>query len=774
MKRLVGTEEAARMMGITPRAIRKKFNKGKIEGEFTAGARGGKGGQVLKVWIDDEPQTRADTETRKNGESAKKPNPGNRYRAPQITGATTVVKRGEPGRSIVTPLENGQPIPISNIPIGTDDKLMGAPLLASLCLAPPPRQVADGGGFIRDAGGLPKSESLPVPAVGVSRDPVISPRASQIANLRFALVSAFNEEAAKNHRPKKEIVQSFLSLYNAGISHPAIYNDIKAISRATLYNWLHAYKDFGIDGLLPQYRGAGQSGVLPGEKDFLLKFLLHQNQPKISDGIKECKRYLGEHSPSGISTLRRFVNHFKTYHHDTWTLRRKGEKAWNDEVAPYQDRDPMLLNVGDVIVADGHKLNLNVLDPITGKKKRATLVLFWDWKSTYPLGWEIMFSENVQCIAVALRNALLTLGKIPSNIYIDNGRAFLAKIFTRKVRIEDTEIPGMIGRLGSQYRRATPYHGQSKPIERFFLIINDRLERRIPSYTGASPGDKPAYLRRNEILAQKLHDNWTPTADDVFNIMLQWREEYVDEPRPRREGFTARQLFEEGRGAGLDPKALCFLMMAVEVKTVRRSRFTFAGTDWEGPCLYGYKGKIIIRYSLSDFSKIYVFDMSDRYLGTVGQCGKADPIKDWQAAKRIVSERRMLKRGSKEFAAFLVEGRRNPDLIGYIETEEANKPQGKIIPFFSDSNAAETVEGAVPGISDQEVPELLDGRPRWKYDYEKYDWLMEQAALTPEDRKWIDEYRASSSLYKHTVFSDGEELNRKVMEAIDERSLCRD
>jgi putative transposase len=641
------------------------------------------------------------------------------------------IRRGEPGQNIVTPLREGDPI-MENPP---------------LALAPP------------SPGSLP----APIEDQSEGKPVALSPQ-DQIAHYRFALLSALWTQMSQNKGLRKyRIIKEFLNEYNSGALLPGVFGELKKVSQPTLYRWIRAYREGGVEALVPQYRGPHASDILPGEKDFLLKFLLNQNQPKISDGIRECKRYLGQYSTSGVSALRRFVNQFKTNHHDTWTLKRKGEKAWNDEDAPYQDRDPMLLEVGEVIVADGHKLNLDVIDPRTGKKRRAVLVLFWDWKSTYPLGWEIMFSENIQCIAVALRNALLTLGKIPSNIYIDNGRAFLAKVFTRKIRVEETEIPGMIARLGSQYRRAIPYHGQSKPIERFFLIINDRLERRLPSYTGASINDRPPYLRRNEKLAKQLHDNWVPTVDDVFNIMLQWREEYIDERRPRRQGLTARQMFNEGRGAGLDPMALCFLMMAVEVKSVRRRRFTFAGIDWEGPCLYGYHGKILIRYSLSDLSKIYVFDTNDRYMGTVTQCCKADPIKDWQAAKRIAAERRGFKRDTKEFAALLVGGRKNPDLIEYVEAEEAKKPQNRMISPFPESEDTRTLP-VLPDSTAATGEGNMDGpsRPRWKYDYEKYDWLMEQAAITADDRKWIEEYRASSSLYKFTVFNDGEELDRKV------------
>jgi len=659
------------------------------------------------------------------------------------------VQRGEPGCREVTRIVNGEPV-TENLPVA----------LAS-----------------------PSSSLLPAIIPEQTNTIALSPY-DKIAHYRFALLNALWEEISQNPKLKKwKIIKQFLRGFNSGALLPDIFKNLKKISRPTLYRWIKDYKEGGIDALVPQYRGPHASEILPDEKDFLLKFLLNQNKPKISDGIRECKRYLGEYSISGSSRLRRFVNEFKTQYHDIWTLRRSGEKAWNDEDAPYQDRDPMLLNVGDVIVGDGHKLNLNVINPLTGKKRRAVLILFWDWASTMPLGWEIAFSENIQCIASALRNALLFLGKIPGNIYIDNGRAFLAKIFTRKIRIEETEIPGMIARLGSQYRRAMPYHGQSKPIERFFLIINDRLERRLPSYTGASINDKPAYLLRNEKLAKQLHDNWVPTVDDVSNIMLQWREEYIDEPRPRRQGLTARQMFDDGKGAGLDPKALCFLMMAVEVKRVSRSRFTFAGIDWEGPCIYGYKGKILIRYSLSDFSKIYVFDTNDRYMGEVTQCGKADPIKDWQAAKQIIATRRKYKKHSKELAAFLVEGRRNPDLIEYIEAEDAKKQ--KVLPFRPFSDKPESSEAESQRESEDrniEIhPELglswWANAPLPDSNSKRYDFYCEigaenPGALTTRDWAWIEDYERSDEWNLYYTGKNPISKISQIKGAEDETQIC--
>lgn len=89
-----------------------------------------------------------------------------------------------------------------------------------------------------------------------------------------------------------------------------------------------------------------------------------------------------------------------------------------------------MLDVGDILVADGHKLAFQVISPFTGKPCRATLVGFLDWKSTALVGYEIMLEENTQCIASALRNAIINLDMIPKVVYQDNGRAFRAKYFT--------------------------------------------------------------------------------------------------------------------------------------------------------------------------------------------------------------------------------------------------------------------------------------------------------------------------------------------------------
>ena len=185
--------------------------------------------------------------------------------------------------------------------------------------------------------------------------------------------------------------------------------------------------------------------------------------------------------PIQSATLRRYVNEFKSNFTMFGPSREEGQKAWNDKCAPYQERAWWTLEVGEILVADGHALNFQVINPDTGKPSRAVLVMFWDWYSSYPVGWEVMLTENVQCIATALRNSILTLGKIPKCVYLDNGKAFKAKCFTKKIILEETEIPGMFARLGIDVMFAMKYNAQAKPVERIFGVL-EWLERQMPSF----------------------------------------------------------------------------------------------------------------------------------------------------------------------------------------------------------------------------------------------------------------------------------------------------
>ena len=64
-------------------------------------------------------------------------------------------------------------------------------------------------------------------------------------------------------------------------------------------------------------------------------------------------------------------------------------KAYHDKVEAYIERDIAKNEVRGMIIADGHILNLQVINPFTRKPTRVTLVGFLDCKSTALVGYDL-------------------------------------------------------------------------------------------------------------------------------------------------------------------------------------------------------------------------------------------------------------------------------------------------------------------------------------------------------------------------------------------------
>lgn len=216
-------------------------------------------------------------------------------------------------------------------------------------------------------------------------------------------------------------------------------------------------------------------------------------------------------------TYRRFAKKYIEEHYDLWVFSREGAKALKDKVVPYIERDISKLEVGEVIVGDGHRLAFQVINPFDGKPCRPTLVAYQDWKSGALIGFEIMLEENTQCIASALRNAIINLGKIPKFVYQDNGKAFKSNYF-----VENDGITGLFVKLGIQPIFAKPYNAKAKVIERFFREMQDSFERLLPSFVGSCIDNKPAYMKRNEKVHKENHCSYIPTIEEVFKLLNHW------------------------------------------------------------------------------------------------------------------------------------------------------------------------------------------------------------------------------------------------------------
>lgn len=446
----------------------------------------------------------------------------------------------------------------------------------------------------------------------------ISDNAKITAGFRINIVLALIK-FRKNYSTKKQADSDFLDAYNTGLLLPKAYRFIGSISLGTLHRWLKQYeKHENAECLQPRYKYSKQgeyNTILNDEmKNILLTLLLHPSQYNYGKAIKLTKAilikrgYEKEDLPCYL-TFKRFAENFKKNNYAEWVLRREGMKAYHDKVEPYIERDISKIEVGDVLVADGHVLNFQVINPFTGRPTRATLVGFLDWKSTALVGYEIMMSENIECIASALRNAILNLGLIPKVVYQDNGKAFKSKYF-QHTDFEEEQFNGVYANLNIHSVFAKPYNARAKVIERFFLEFQEELEKGMPSYIGTSIEDKPAWLKRGEKLHQEWHkkltNNHIPTVEEASKYINSWIEFHNNQPCPNDRTKTIKECLNTVQRQDIPIQILNDLMMKTESRTINKHGITFLNMHYRSEAILGIRDKVHIRYSLLIYPK-YMF-----------------------------------------------------------------------------------------------------------------------------------------------------------------------
>ena len=546
-------------------------------------------------------------------------------------------------------------------------------------------------------------------------------KAKQNALAKLDLIRKWQEFRRKAVN-KLQADYDFVKLHNSSDSY--LFSVLGKISRGSLHRWkasLDGTEDY--TRLIPNYKYVSvneyRTCLTDEEIKIFMGLLLHPNRICIGKAIALTKYKLKEQGQSFIPadiTFRRYAKWFKDNNYDKWVLARDGEKALSDKVEPYIKRDASLLDVGDILVADGHKLAFQVINPFTGKPCRATLVGFLDWKSTALVGYEIMLEENTQCIASALRNAIINLDMIPKIVYQDNGRAFRAKYFTDDKGFGELGFYGLYAKLGIETVFARPYNARSKVIERFFKEFQEGFEKLMPSYVGSSIINKPAYLKRNEKFHSNLHNDYIPTIEETIKMIDMWLKFKNSQPCTNAPNMTIAEVLENRKKQNIDINMLDDLMLATEVKTIQRNGIRFLNCDYFDERLYGLRGKVLVKYNLFDLTSVKVFTPKGEYLCTAERVTETHPmakilgtVEDLENYKQKIQKQQKLRRKTIN------------SVKQYLSNEEVKFIEQKMdvpkeVEFKPHSNSLQTL---------------------FKNNSEKYEYLIKN----DPDNPWISEFK---------------------------------
>lgn len=562
-------------------------------------------------------------------------------------------------------------------------------------------------------------------------------KAKQNALAKLDLIRKWQEFRRKAVN-KLQADYDFVKLHNSSNSY--LFNVLGKISRGSLHRWkasLDGTEDY--TRLIPNYKYVSvneyRTCLTDEEIKIFMGLLLHPNRICIGKAIALTKYKLKEQGQSFIPadiTFRRYAKWFKDNNYDKWVLARDGEKALSDKVEPYLKRDASLLDVGDILVADGHKLAFQVINPFTGKPCRATLVGFLDWKSTALVGYEIMLEENTQCIASALRNAIINLDMIPKIVYQDNGRAFRAKYFTDDKGFGELGFYGLYAKLGIETVFARPYNARSKVIERFFKEFQEGFEKLMTSYVGSSIINKPAYLKRNEKFHSNLHNDYIPTIEETIKMIDMWLKFKNSQPCTNAPNMTIAEVLESRKKQNIDINMLDDLMLATEVKTIQRNGVRFLNCDYFDERLYGLKGKVLVKYNLFDLTSVKVFTPKGEYLCTAERVTETHPmakilgtVEDLEDYKQKIQKQQKLKRKTINSVKKLLTN----DEIKLIEARSNQEKMENSNNFHKEfkprSNGVQKINNGEKSL------------PIFKNNSEKYEYLIKH---NPSDT-WIAEFK---------------------------------
>ena len=562
---------------------------------------------------------------------------------------------------------------------------------------------------------------------------VVPEEQKKLALAKYDLIK--NWDKFRNEKTNKtQAGKDFLDAYNNNCLCKNLFVSIGKVAIGTIYEWHKKLREYNDDwhSLINNYTfGAKTTKTLltEAEKSELLKNLLHPNQLNIGKAIKYTKMALKGRGYENLCcdlTYRRFANNYKAEHYDVWVEAREGNKALHDKVLPYITRDVSKLEVGDVIIGDGHRLAFFVKNPYTGNPVRPTLVAYQDWKSGGFVGFEIMLEENTQCIASALRNSIINLGKVPRFVYQDNGKAFKAKYFT------EDGIAGLFKNLGIQAISAKPYNAKAKPIERLFRELQDSFEVMLPSYTGTSIIKKPAQLKRNEKLHKALFKLNIPTIEQVTNVISNWLVKFhYKQECSHVKGKTIGEVLESGKGEGVNIETLDDLMMVREIKNINRNGISFLNHDYFHEALFGYRQKVIIKYSLFDLSSIKVYKLNGEFICEAKMLQPTHPLANYLGTPKDIEDLKQKMKIKKQ-----LEKRTEQEYINHLKRAQVHTPL--LTMDLPEKQEEKDIQEFQIEVKKQVEEKYQNGI--FQNKYEKYEYLLQKDTLTKDEQDWIKEY----------------------------------
>ena len=425
----------------------------------------------------------------------------------------------------------------------------------------------------------------------------------------------------------------------------------------TLRRWHRRFRDEGLAGLVDERwtKGSrqGDEGMQTGEGDgddfrSTLKryYLSPRNLPKRTCWEMAMSK-AGENGRPSIG-YRAACIYLEQIPLAVRVKSRQGEDAYVAKCEPSIARDYTTLHTNEQWVGDHHQMDVIVQH--AGTLTRPWLTAWMEMRSRLIVGWCIYpHDPNSNAILSALRGGIMACG-VPDLLYIDNGKDYGAYAFhgstrhqrryasiesrdvhrhqnhggtiwhwhPRKVQLDSGRLAGILNHLDIKSRFCWAYHGQSKPIERFFNSVEARFSRVFPTYCGRHPLAKPECLEAN------LAKGQAPRLEDFVALFGRWLETYHATAHRGQgmEGRSPQEVFDSswnGFAKRTTSEDMLELLLTRQTREsiVHKNGVEFSGLHYgqfDSELIRHLGRKVYLRVDERDVSRVTVWTPDDRFI----------------------------------------------------------------------------------------------------------------------------------------------------------------
>jgi putative transposase len=559
---------------------------------------------------------------------------------------------------------------------------------------------------------------------------------------------------------------------------------VSGVGERTIWTWLALIEGVRADDRLaylaprnraPDARKPRAMAFDPEFFDLIKSDFLRLAQPSFSSCYRRALRVAKakEWQVAPERTMRRYLDRMVS--NVTQVMLRKGFDAVK-RLHPSQQRDKTAMHALEAVNADFHKFDVFVRWPARPGQPsfigRPQMVAFQDIYSARILSWRVDQTPNSTAVMLAAGDMIEDWG-IPDHVLLDNGREFAGKKIsggteTRfRFTVKEDDILGLFPSLGIQIHWATPYSGQSKPIERAFRDMCDTIAK-DPRFDGAWTGNKPE---------AKPEDYGSRAIDlaEFVRVLAEGIEEHNTRVGRRSEvayGRSFAEVFDESYATApirraTEAQRRLWLMGAEGLRiNSRTAEIQFQGNRYWADWMHDYSGqRVVARFDMADlWAGLHVYGHDGSYLGhapTLEQGGFFD-IEDARHIARtrrewIKAERTAGKAHVRYTAAQIGE------MLDEVAPVEPPKPEAKVVRLarakttkapvapIQKTISATVTKLRVPAIqpATEEIP-----REKFRRALELERAIEAGQPVTREQKRWLAGFQTTSTYRSERMLWD--------------------